>query len=72
MIFLIGRVHGSSTPASYMLQGLLDKLTNFCDVQTQNLLDNYIFKIIPTINPDGVARGYWKFDTLGQDLNECF
>ena len=36
------------------------------------LLDNYIFKIVPTINPDDVARGYWKNDTLGQDLNECF
>ena len=55
-----------------MIQGLLDKLTNFSDIQTQILLDNYIFKIIPTINPDGVARGYWKYDTLGQDLNECF
>lgn len=52
-----------------MLQGLLDKLTSFGDIHTDLLLDNYIFKIIPMLNPDGVARGYWRFDTLGLNLN---
>lgn len=55
-----------------MLQGVLDKLTSFDHVHTDILLDNYVFKIIPMLNPDGVARGYWRFDTLGLNLNRYY
>lgn len=55
-----------------MLQGVLDKLMNFENPQTKVLLDNYVFKIIPMLNPDGVSRGYWRFDTLGLNLNRFY
>jgi hypothetical protein len=29
VVFFTGRVHCGETPASYMLQGVLDKLTDF-------------------------------------------
>lgn len=57
VVFLSCRVHCGETPAQYMLQGVLDKLTDFEDPQTATLLDNYVFKIIPVLNPDGVTRG---------------
>lgn len=66
------RVHPGETPGQYMLQGIIEKLMEFDDAQTQILLKNYVFKIIPCLNPDGVARGSWRFDTNGQNLNRKF
>lgn len=43
VIFMIGRVHSGATPSSHMIQGVLDKLTNFDDSQAEKLLENYIF-----------------------------
>ena len=51
---------------------MIDKLTMFDDVHCQVLLENYVFKIVPFLNPDGVARGYWRFDTLGLNLNRYY
>lgn len=72
VIFLTCRVHCGETPGSYMLQGVLDKLTQFGNIHTDILLQNYVFKIIPMLNPDGVARGYWRYDTLGLNLNRHY
>ena len=55
-----------------MLQGILDKLTEFNDPQTGKLLENYVFQILPMLNPDGVARGYWMRDTLGLNLDSHY
>ena len=55
-----------------MLQGMLDTLTDFDDKQNQVLLDNYVFKIMPCLNPDGVVRGEWRFDTQGVNLNRQY
>lgn len=55
-----------------MLQGIFDKLTDFNDPQTSKLLENYVFQILPMLNPDGVARGYWMRDTLGLNLDSHF
>ena len=71
-MFFTGRVHCGETPGSYMLQACLDMLSDFASWQSKLLLQNYVFKVIPMLNPDGVARGYWRFDTLGVNLNRYY
>ena len=52
-IFITCRVHPGETPSSYVLDGLV----KFLLVQSEKskiLLDKFVFKIVPQLNPDGV------------------
>ena len=33
---------------------------------------NFVFKVVPIINPDGVARGYYRLDTMAYNLNRFY
>jgi cytosolic carboxypeptidase protein 5 len=66
------RVHTGESPGSFMLNGLIEMITDLRSEQGRMLRKNFVFKIIPTLNPDGVARGYYRLDTLGQNLNRFY
>lgn len=70
-IFITARVHCCETAASFFLQGMLDFLGGFSE-QALILLQKFVFKIIPCLNPDGVNRGYWRHDTRGVNLNRVY
>ena len=53
-IFISARVHPGEVAASHMMNGFLNKLLDGSD-ESSILLKNFVFYIIPVINPDGVA-----------------
>ena len=71
-IFLSSRVHPGETPASFVLTGIWKFLTNEKSPQSKMLRDRFVFKIVPMLNPDGVYRGYYRLDTMAQNLNRYY
>lgn len=71
-IFLSSRVHPGETGASHMFNGFLDLLMDAKNPQSKQLLKNFVFKIVPALNPDGIYRGCYRLDTHGQNLNRHY
>lgn len=70
-IFFSARVHPGEVQSSHVLNGIVDFLMSKSE-QARLLLEKYCFKIIPLINPDGVARGYYRLDTHNHNLNRFY
>ena len=74
-IFLSARVHPAETASSFVLNGILDCIfgkNRANKAHSKHLLKNFVFKIIPCLNPDGVSRGYYRLDTFSQNLNRFY
>jgi len=67
-IIISARVHPGETGASHMQKGVIDYLVG-PSVGARILRDNYVFKIVPMVNPDGVILGNTRCALIGQDLN---
>lgn len=63
-VLVSSRVHPGETPSSFMFDGLLDHI-----LQDEELRRHYTFRLIPVLNPDGVARGNYRHDARGVNLN---
>eukprot|EP00826_Nyctotherus_ovalis_P030197 TRINITY_DN2401_c0_g4_i1.p1 TRINITY_DN2401_c0_g4~~TRINITY_DN2401_c0_g4_i1.p1 ORF type:complete len:269 (+),score=77.09 TRINITY_DN2401_c0_g4_i1:253-1059(+) len=68
-IVISARVHPGETVGSWMMQGVMNFLTDVNNPEAELLRDNFVFKIIPMLNPDGVINGNYRCSLAGCDLN---
>ena len=67
-VILTSRVHPGESNASFLMHGTLEYLVSD-DEGARYLRDNFVFKVIPMLNPDGVIVGNYRTSLSGLDLN---
>ena len=55
-MWIIARQHPGEVTSSFMMEGVINRLLDHSEVSTA-LLKNYVFKIVPMVNIDGVVHG---------------
>ena len=68
VIWLMARQHSWESGTSWVAEGALRFLLSG-DAGAMRIRDQFVFKIIPMADPDGVARGGVRFNKYGYDLN---
>lgn len=53
-VVITARVHPSEVTSSWVVMGMIRFLTDPTNKEAKLLRENFVFKIIPMLNPDGV------------------
>ena len=70
-VVLTARVHPGESNASFMMRGCVEFLCSN-DPRAVVLRDNFVFKVVPMMNPDGVINGNYRSSLAGEDLNRRY
>ncbi|XP_043526563.1 cytosolic carboxypeptidase 1-like isoform X4 [Frieseomelitta varia] len=68
VIFLTSRVHPGESNASWVMDGTLEALLS-SNPYVAGLRDDYVFKIVPMLNIEGVVNGCNRYGLTNEDLN---
>jgi murein tripeptide amidase MpaA len=65
---LTSRVHPGESAVSYVIEYIIDFIAGN-SMEARILRENFIFKIVPMLNIDGVLNGNYRCNLAGVDLN---
>lgn len=68
-IWIIARQHPGETMAEWFMEGLIHRILNSDDAVSKTLLKDYVFYIVPNMNPDGSYLGNLRTNCSGVNLN---
>ncbi|XP_048513203.1 cytosolic carboxypeptidase 1-like isoform X2 [Athalia rosae] len=68
IIFLSSRVHPGESNASWVMHGTLEALIGN-SIYANSLRDDYVFKVVPMLNIEGVVNGCNRHGLTNEDLN---
>ena len=68
-IWITARQHPGESMGQWFVEGLVKKLLNLSSSISRKLLQEYVFFIVPNMNPDGVVHGNLRTNSLGYNLN---
>ena len=71
VVFVTARVHPGETPAQFACMGFINFIVS-TDPRAQALRRQFEIRVIPCLNPDGVALGYYRNNTRGLNLNRYY
>lgn len=67
-MYITARQHAAETHGSWVMKYIIKELTQNAE-KYDRLLNDYVVKLIPMLNPDGVTMGNSRTSLVGQDLN---
>lgn len=62
-------MHPGECVGSWMMKGAIEFLSDENNLEAEILRQNFVFKIVPMLNPDGVINGNYRCSLAGCDLN---
>jgi murein tripeptide amidase MpaA len=68
-IWIIARQHPGETMTEWLVEGLLDRLTDTTDPTSRRLAQLATLHIVPNMNPDGAVHGNLRSNAAGVNLN---
>lgn len=63
-VFISARVHPGESNSSWIMKGIIDFLVSSAP-EARVLRENFVFKIVPMLNPDGVINGNYRCSLVG-------
>lgn len=67
--WFIARQHPGESMAEWWMEGFLGKLLDSDDPVSRELLNRFVFYVVPNMNPDGSKRGHLRTNAAGANLN---
>lgn len=68
-IWMIARQHPGESMAEWCAEGVIQSLLDEDNATSQTLLKDYVFYIVPNMNPDGAIAGNLRSNAAGENLN---